>query len=654
MTSFTPPPYRDLLQLMRAAFWPPSPRKVRLFIRMLGGVSAYELKLVRDIIMVRMGRKSAHDLLEEMARLNREIQAQLDDPKMHASEYVQKSGRALAQNFARALDQLEEWHQNVFIPLDYVTEMAKWTHDILSAQSPTEVYHVLDRRIRGTLSGKLAPGFVPIQLDAPDPQLLTALQQGDATRALLLIENAPLSQLQAQLPVAPATALVHTIVSDQGVYAIITPRVGLPEIILCPAITRETVINLLRGWLWLYYFHSKQVFSQMLDMLFAMPGIPTDQKEMFKKGGWRYPYLKIFYSQAVAEWLMPTEIPMGEQQLLVPFASWLLLEAILRELGKGDFLSGDGLWKQIDEKLNPRGVKRIIVSPEKALMLFPHHGAILNIDRDGQKECVLDRYEIVYLPQGTLTHIAPAKPQSPRLLMFGTDGEALSSVGMAALRALAPGRITEWHSIDDNRDCEKFVAQAATVNALTFLGHGKYNWGDPSQSFLGLLMDRNSTGLDDSITMEKLVKKIPKQLHLVTLAGCETGLPTITKQGSDYQGFAEILLLHSGVSAVVLTLWPVPQIPTVLLMRQFHTYWLLGDESPGEKRLPPATALRKAQLWLRALTHEQVIVELEALTSVHPSEEIAKEIEALHESIVEQPYAHPYFWATFYVMGNVL
>jgi CHAT domain-containing protein len=88
-------------------------------------------------------------------------------------------------------------------------------------------------------------------------------------------------------------------------------------------------------------------------------------------------------------------------------------------------------------------------------------------------------------------------------------------------------------------------------------------------------------------------------------------------------------------------------------MHQFHIYLLLGNKNSGEKALPPTTALRKAQLWLRALTHAQVIVELEALASIHQSTEIANEIEALDESIVDRPYAHPYFWAAFYTMGGI-
>jgi CHAT domain-containing protein len=89
-------------------------------------------------------------------------------------------------------------------------------------------------------------------------------------------------------------------------------------------------------------------------------------------------------------------------------------------------------------------------------------------------------------------------------------------------------------------------------------------------------------------------------------------------------------------------------------MYQFHKYWLSGNEMAGEKPLPPTTALRKAQLWLRGLTRMQVICELQALASVQLSEMIAKEIQVLDESIAEQPYAHPYFWSTFYVTGGVL
>jgi CHAT domain-containing protein len=326
------------------------------------------------------------------------------------------------------------------------------------------------------------------------------------------------------------------------------------------------------------------------------------------------------------------------------------MEAILRELGRGDLVSNEGLWQRIDEKLHSRKVKHVILCPDKALALFPHHGAILNIGRDGQKECVLDRYEIVYLPQGALAQMTHPNLQTPRLLIFGTNGEELSSLGTMRLRDLAPDCIKEWYSQDGR---EKFAAEISKINALTFLGHGKYDWEEPSLSFLGLCMDHGGTGFNDLITLENLVKLIPSHLNLIVLAGCETGLPRITTKVTDYKGFAEDLLSHRNISAIISTLWPIPQISTVLLMRQFHKYWLLGDDAIYKNPLSPATALRKAQLWLRTLSREQVIVELETMMSVESSEVISKEIRTLEESIVEHPYAHPYFWSTFYLMGDV-
>jgi hypothetical protein len=347
--------------------------------------------------------------------------------------------------------------------------------------------------------------------------------------------------------------------------------------------------------------------------------------------------------------LQPTEIPTNKGIPAIPFPSWLLMEAILRELGMGDLTAGQGLWQLLDEKLEDK-VNRIILCPDKAFALFPHHGAILQIDGNGKKESVLDHYEVVYLPQGTLNTAATAYPQLGNLLVFGTEGEELSSVGLANLCALAPDSVDIWHP---NKKFGRPTESKSEATALTFLGHGMYDWEDPSQSFLGLLVDRTGKGFDDVITLKNFVDKIPSRLNSIVLAGCETGLPQITTQVSEFKGFAEDLLLRSNVPVIISTLWPVHRSSTILLVKQYHKFLLHSDSSYEEKSISPAAALRKAQLWLRGLNSNEVIKQLQALTAIQQSDQIADEIKSIKESIIERPYEHPYFWSTFYVTGGV-
>lgn len=627
-------------QMLKETLFPPSRKRWRLFWRTNQLLFKFLLDLVRNPDLF-------WDTIEEAANL-RPLDSKNDAEG--ASEFA-----ALKQVLSSIEREIPALMQRGLIPFYYEWETREWIQAATSSDDPRQVYANVLKRITRVLEGRNKPLFVPFKIPSPNPEWLKSLQANDAITALEKIEGVPFEQIVSCL--SNDTALMHLVVSDSGTYAIITGKSTLPEIILNKSFTRSRIENLLRGWMWLYYWHREHQYQKTIARITERRKELAVEGVGFQEAANRIPYCQLFNNQPLFDYLQPTEIPASGGIPTIPFPSWLLMEAMLRELGKGDLVSGEGLWQRIDEKLRPCKISRIILCPDKALALFPHHGAILNIGSNGQKEFLLDRYEIVYLPQGIFAQSALVKqPLLPRLLMFGTDNEPLSELGMASLCALLPDHIVEWHaSRIDKKPRDQFATDLPhlNVNALTFLGHGKYDWEDPSQSHLGILSD-GKDGLNALITLDSLRTNMPSQLSVIVLAGCETGLPKVTAQISDYRGFAEDLISMPSVSAVISTLWPVHQVSTVLLMHKFHQYWLLGDPETGEKSLSPTKALRRAQLWLRMLERKQAITALEMLASVHPAEMVSKEIHTLHESFVEKPYAHPYFWSPFYVMGGVL
>lgn len=509
--------------------------------------------------------------------------------------------------------------------------------------------------INKLLSGEYKPLFAPLEISTPNPAWIELLEAGKVVEAVKAIESVPFERILSLLNAD--TALLYMLVGDAGTYVIIVYAADpSPEVLFFKTFTRAHTENMLRGWMWLYYCHSQLYYHKTIDKIISERGLEKNA-EMFKKFTYAHVYDKLFYNQYLCDHLCPTEVPSVKSIPSIPPLTWLLMEAILRELGKGDLTLGshpkEGLWQRIDEKLQSRRIRRIILCPDKAFALFPHHATILSTTNDGQKQCLVDKYEMVYLPQGAFGQSTPAKQETPRLLLFGTDGETMSDLRIASVNLLSSDQITRW-SARGERLSEQFISELSRlsdVNALTFLGHGKHDWLDSSESFLGILSDGKG-GLNGLLTLEFLHANIPPHVNTIVLAACETGLPKVTTDISRYKGFAEDLIVLPHVSTVVSTLWPVHQVSTVLLMRRFHQYWLLGDPETGERPLSPAGALHRAQLWLRTLTREQTIAELKILDSVLPTEEVKREIEVLQDCFVERPYAHPYFWASFYVMGG--
>jgi CHAT domain-containing protein len=112
---------------------------------------------------------------------------------------------------------------------------------------------------------------------------------------------------------------------------------------------------------------------------------------------------------------------------------------------------------------------------------------------------------------------------------------------------------------------------------------------------------------------------------LAVLSACDTGVGQAT-DGDDMVGFARSLLAV-GVQAIVVSLWPVDDLVTSVLMEDFHRRLQSGQ--------PGSAALRDAQLAARELTPTL------KWRTIDPEEAPEGETD----------YSHPRFWAPFIFIG---
>jgi CHAT domain-containing protein len=136
--------------------------------------------------------------------------------------------------------------------------------------------------------------------------------------------------------------------------------------------------------------------------------------------------------------------------------------------------------------------------------------------------------------------------------------------------------------------------------------HFRFMPGDESKSFL-LLGDGSHLSLKEVRTLPNLFGGV----QLLTLSACNTALG----DGSEVESFGT-LAQRQGAKAVIASLWPVADASTSRMMEEFYR---IRESSAGITKLE---ALREAQLKL-----------LRGAGS---------------------PYAHPYYWAAFFLMGNWL
>jgi CHAT domain-containing protein len=161
---------------------------------------------------------------------------------------------------------------------------------------------------------------------------------------------------------------------------------------------------------------------------------------------------------------------------------------------------------------------------------------------------------------------------------------------------------------------------------------------------------------DGRLTAQEIERGWKLKAELVTLSACETARGQYVS-GEGFVGFTQALLM-SGARSVCLSLWKVDDVATALLMERFYANLLAAR--PGlSAPLPKAEALAEAKSWLRAL-HRDEIAELAANLSGGdsrskdaPRRKPAPPANSTPPSLDENhPYAHPYYWTAFVLVGN--
>jgi tetratricopeptide (TPR) repeat protein len=161
---------------------------------------------------------------------------------------------------------------------------------------------------------------------------------------------------------------------------------------------------------------------------------------------------------------------------------------------------------------------------------------------------------------------------------------------------------------------------------------------------------------DGRLTAEEMLRSWNLHSDLVTLSACETALGKY-ESGEGFVGFAQALIL-CGSRSVCLSLWKVDDGATALLMQRFYAN-LLGKREGLKAPMSKAAALREAKEWLRNLSREEALkVAADVSQGVErgkgrPKGKLLPPVpEAPPAAKDDHPYAHPYYWAAFVLIGD--
>ncbi len=174
---------------------------------------------------------------------------------------------------------------------------------------------------------------------------------------------------------------------------------------------------------------------------------------------------------------------------------------------------------------------------------------------------------------------------------------------------------------------ETLRTSAAFSRVLHFACHAHFDNADPLASYLEI-------GPQAKLTARHILAHWHLRAELVTLSACETGVSHILR-GDEPMGLVRAFL-HAGATAVLVTQWPIQDLPTYLLMHHFYQS-LASHESwdlPG--------ALAAAQRWLRQAT----VLDIH---SVLPNGAAT----LVSETPTAVPFAAPEHWAGFVIIGSI-
>ncbi len=310
------------------------------------------------------------------------------------------------------------------------------------------------------------------------------------------------------------------------------------------------------------------------------------------------------------------------------------------------------LIQPLESDLKASGAQTLLWSLDGSLRYLPV--AALH---DGQ-QYLAERYaQLVFTPasharlkdapksewQGLGVGVTQAKPDFPALPAVRAELTALIRDPETG-PGLLPGKLL----FDDAFTLDALLRELQHRRPLVHISsHFRFTPGNDSQSYL--LLGDGTLSLD----RVQAEKTLFAGVDLLTLSACETAVgDTSNATGAEVEGFA-VLAQRKGAKAVLATLWSVADASTGLFMQRF--YALRQSE-----HLTKAEALRRTQLeFLRGATKAPANPDstppedspTKGLT-VRPVG--AEPVAPRYTPSPDAPYAHPFYWAPFILLGNGL
>ena len=325
-----------------------------------------------------------------------------------------------------------------------------------------------------------------------------------------------------------------------------------------------------------------------------------------------------------------------------------------RPLGKELY---DVLIKPIEKDLDAAQAKTILWHLDGNLRLLPMAALWDGKQYFGQK------YQNVVITGKSLTRIGRVDSGIPNILGLGVSDaktipetsierkftfNALPSVpfelGSIVKTQKSPkGVLTGESLLNAEFNRKSFAEQLLKgYKIIHIASHFSINAGDASRSFL-LLGDGTTLTVSELNTDPSFESKF-SDVELLTLSACDTAVGETDSNGKEVEGFAYVAQ-QNGAKAILATLWSVADESTAFFMSEFYRI------KKANPQLSKSEAIQMAQ-------KEMIEGKLQSSTGKenHRAEIVGatenKSNAPRFQTDKSKPFAHPYYWSPFVLIGN--
>jgi CHAT domain-containing protein/Tfp pilus assembly protein PilF len=318
-----------------------------------------------------------------------------------------------------------------------------------------------------------------------------------------------------------------------------------------------------------------------------------------------------------------------------------------RPLGKELY---DIFFKPIEKDIENAKAKTLLWSLDGSLRYIPV-GALY----DG-KQYLAERYQNVFVTLGRTSDLFDVPPRRDwRVLGLGVSKKyknfsELPSVPFELRTIVRDERVSQ-----DNEG----VLSGIRLLDSEFTEQSFINNLKPAQNFnvvhlathfhLGSNLDNSGLLLGDgNILSLYIINKDSdfdfKNIDLLTLSACETGVTIGDSNGGEVESLG-MIAQKNGAKAILATLWKVADKSTAILMSEFYR---LRKENPS---LTKSQALQLAQ-------KEMIEGKLQPQAATDERRDTGEIMDSAPTNALQypydpkNPYAHPYYWAPFILIGN--